>query len=209
VAHAISTLDGALDGLHNRDCDVLVVSLRFGIQEVLSLLQYARTTPELAGLPVVVVGDPDGPSRERLLLGGATAVVGAEDPDAAATKIRELYEDRIQHNGPARVVKGSFDELPAVELLRLLGAGRKSGRLQLRQHAHEGFLHMEHGKVVFAQLGPHAGEPALQALLQLRQADFQYDPDSLLLDVPQLDKDLEVLAKELAAPRRPASIPAA
>ncbi len=209
VAHAISTLDGALDGLHNRDCDVLVVSLRFGVQEVLSLMQYARTTPELAGLPVVVVGDPDAPSRERLMQGGASAVVGTDDPDAAAKKIRELYEDRIQHNGPARVVKGSFDELPAVELLKLLGTKRKSGRLQLRQNAHEGYLHMEHGKVVFAQLGTHAGEPALQALLQLRQADFQYDPDSLLLDVPQLNKDLEALAKELAAPRRPTSAPAA
>ena len=107
------------------------------------------------------------------------------------------------------MVKGSFDELPAVELLKLLGTGRKSGRLQLKQNAHEGFLYMEHGKVVFAQLGAHTGEPALQTLLQLRQADFQYDPDSLLLDVPQLDKDLEVLAKELAAPRRPTSAPAA
>lgn len=199
VAHAISTLDGALDGLQNRDYDVVVVSLRFGLQEVLSLLQYTRTTPELAGLPVLVVGDPDGPSRERLLQGGATAVVSADDPDVAAKKIRELYEERIQHNGPARVVRGSYDELPPAELLRLLGAGRKSGRLSLRHHQHQGYLQMEDGKAVFAQLGPQAGEPALQALLQLRQADFQYDPDSLLLEMPQFSKDLEALAKELAA----------
>jgi HD-GYP domain-containing protein (c-di-GMP phosphodiesterase class II) len=209
VAHAISTLDGALDGLTNRDCDVLVVSLRFGIQEVLSLLQYTRTTPELAGLPVIVVGDPDAPTKERLLQGGATVVMSGEDPDAAAKSIREHYEDRIQHNGPARVVRGSFDELPPVELLKLLGAGRKSGRLQLRQHAHEGFLYLEHGKVVAASLGTQLGEPALQGLLQLRQADFQYDPDALLLDVPQLSKDLEQLAKEAATPRRPTSAPAA
>ncbi|XXF75703.1 HD domain-containing phosphohydrolase [Myxococcaceae bacterium GXIMD 01537] len=210
VAYAISTLDGALDGLSNRDCDVLVVSLRFGAQEVLSLLQYTRTTPELAGLPVVVVGDPDGSTRERLMLGGATAVVGADDPDAAAKSIRELYEDRIRHNGPARPVRGSYDELPPVELLRLLGGGRKSGKLQLRQHSHEGYLHLEHGKVVFAQFGAHAGEQALQALLQLRQVDFQYDPDALLLDVPQLDRELDVLARELATPRRPSTaVPAA
>lgn len=209
VAHAISTLDGALDGLTHRDCDVLVVSLRFGIQEVLSLLQYTRTTPELAGLPVMVVGDPDGPSRERLMQGGATVVMSGEDPDAAAKTIRELYEDRIQHNGPARVVRGSFDEVPPVELLKLLGAGRKSGRLHLRQHAQEGFMYLERGKVVAASFGATLGEQALQALLQLRQADFQYDPDGLLLDVPQLDKDLELLAKEASAPRRSTSTPAA
>lgn len=209
VAYAISTLDGALDGLHNKDCDVLVVSLRFGLQEVLSLLQYTRTTPELAGLPVVVVGDPDAASKERLLQGGATAVMAPDDPDAAAKTIRKLYEERIQNNGPARVVRGSYDELQPVELLKVLGTGQKSGRLTLRYHNQEGYLHLERGKVVFAAMGPNAGEPALQALLQLRQADFQYDPDSLLLDVPQLDKDLEGLAQALSAPRRPSSAPAA
>lgn len=209
VAYAISTLDGALDGLHNRDCDVLVVSLRFGLQEVLSLLQYTRTTPELAGLPVLVVGDPDAASKERLLQGGATAVMAPDDPDAAAKAIRKLYEERIQHNGPARVVRGSYDELQPAELLKVLGTGQKSGRLTLRYHTQEGYLHLERGKVVFAAMGPNAGEPALQALLQLRQADFQYDPDSLLLDVPQLDKELEGLARDLSAPRRSTTAPAA
>jgi hypothetical protein len=41
----------------------------------------------------------------------------------------------------------------------------------------------------------------MQALLQLRQADFQYDPDSLLLDMPHLEKELEVVVKELSGRR--------
>jgi response regulator RpfG family c-di-GMP phosphodiesterase len=199
VAHALSTLEGAQDGLARQDCDVLVVSLRLGQQEVLELLQQARSMPETAGLPIAVVGEPDASTRERLMMGGATEVLAPGDKAVVAKAVRALFEDRVQHNGPGRVVRGSFDELPPRELLRTLGGGLKSGRLHLRQHTLEGYLHLERGRVVFASFGGHSGEPALQALLKLKQADFQYDPDALLLDVPQMDQDLQALAGAVSA----------
>lgn len=199
VAHALSTLEGAQDGLARQDCDVLVVSLRLGQQEVLELLQQARSMPETAGLPIAVVGEPDASTRERLMMGGATEVLAPGDKAVVARAVRALFEDRVQHNGPGRVVRGSFDELPPRELLRTLGGGLKSGRLHLRQHTLEGYLHLERGRVVFASFGGHSGEPALQALLRLKQADFQYDPDALLLDVPQMDQDLQALAGAVSA----------
>ncbi|OJH39912.1 hypothetical protein BON30_12560 [Cystobacter ferrugineus] len=55
--------------------------------------------------------------------------------------------------------------------------------------------------MVFASTAGQTGEPALQTLLGFTQADFRYDPDSLLLDVPQLDLELESLAQRLV-PRR-------
>ncbi|MFL5346766.1 MAG: HD domain-containing phosphohydrolase [Hyalangium sp.] len=197
VVYAFSSLDGALDGMSQRDCDVLVVSLRFGIQEVTTLLQYARSLPESGGLPIIVLGEPDNASRDRLLLAGATAVVSATDTDKAAETVRQLLEDRILHNGPARMVQGSYDELPQLELLKTLASGHKSGRLHLRHHSLEGSLHLEHGKVVFASYAGQSGEAAMQALLKLKQADFQFDPDSLLLEMPHLDKDLAAVTKEL------------
>lgn len=198
VAHALSTLDGALDGLARQDCDVLVVSLRLGQQEVMDLLEAVRSMPESAGLPIAVVGEPDAQARERLLMAGATAVLSASDKPEVARTVLALFQDRVQHNGPGRVVRGSFDELPPRDLLRTLGGGKKSGKLQLRHHTLEGSLHLERGRVVHAAFGGHAGEPALQALLKLKQADFVYDPDALLLDMPQLDQDLEALANALS-----------
>jgi response regulator RpfG family c-di-GMP phosphodiesterase len=198
VAHALSTLDGALDGLARQDCDVLVVSLRLGQQEVMDLLEAVRSTPESAGLPIAVVGEPDAQARERLLMAGATAVLSPSDKAEVARTVLTLFQDRVQHNGPGRVVRGSFDELPPKELLRTLGGGKKSGKLQLRSHTLEGSLHLERGRVVHAAFGGHAGEPALQALLKLKQADFVYDPDALLMDMPQLDQDLEALANALS-----------
>ncbi|MCY0996249.1 DUF4388 domain-containing protein [Myxococcus sp. MISCRS1] len=199
VAHALSTQEGAQDGLARQDCDVLVVSLRLGQQEVLDLLQQARSAPETAGLPIAVVGEPDAPTRERLMMGGATELLPPGDKSLVAKAVRALLEDRVLHNGPGRVVRGSFDELPPKELLRTLGSARKSGKLNLRQHTLEGSMHLESGRVVFASFGGHTGEPALQALLKLKQADFQYDPDALLLDVPQMDQDLQALAGGVSA----------
>ncbi len=193
VAHALSTLEGAQDGLAKQDCDVLAVSLRLGQQEVLDLLQQARSMPETAGLPIAVVGEPDAATRERLVMSGASAVLAPGDKSVLAKALSALLEDRVLHNGPGRVVRGSFDELPPKELLRTLAGGLKNGRLNLRQHTLEGYLHLERGRVVFASFGGHSGEPALQALLKLKQADFQYDPDALLLDVPQMDQDLQDL----------------
>lgn len=207
VVHALSSLDGAYDALGYQDCDVLVVGLKFGLDEVLGLLQAIRSSPEHAGLPVVVLGDPDAGTRERLMMGGASAVLPPTAPDEAAKTIRALYEDRIQHNGPARVVRGSLDELPAPQLFKLLAAGRKSGRLYLKQNAHEGYLHLEQGKLIYATVATQNGEQAMQTLLGFQQAEFRYDPDSLLLDTPQMEKDLEVIAQQVAMRRPTMSTP--
>jgi HD-GYP domain-containing protein (c-di-GMP phosphodiesterase class II)/DNA-binding response OmpR family regulator len=204
VAHALSMMEGAYDALANQECDVLAVGLTFRLPEVLLLLRATRTAAESAGLPVVVLGEPDEATREQLMMGGATAVVSPADPDEAARVIRALYDDRILHNGPARVVCGSLDEVPTPELLKVLGKAKKSGRLHLKHHAHEGFLHLEQGRAVFASFGGQLGAQAMQLLLGLSQADFRYEPDSLLLDVPQLDMDLEVLAQK-ATPRKAAA----
>ncbi|WNG25582.1 DUF4388 domain-containing protein [Cystobacter fuscus] len=201
VAYALSLLDGAYDALVHQECDVLVVGLKFGIDEVVALLQAVRASAEHAGLPVVVLGDPDPGLRERLMMCGATAVLPPTALAEAARTLKTLYEDRIRHNGPARVVRGGMDELPGPELFKCLGGGKKSGRLHLKYHVHEGFLHLEKGRVVFASAAGQSGEPALQTLLGFTQADFRYDPDSLLLDVPQLDVELESLAQRIV-PRR-------
>lgn len=202
VAYALATLEGAYDALLNRECDVLVVGLDLGLQEVQGLLQAVRSTPEHAGLPVVVVGKSDVQSRERLLTGGASAVVSPEELEETGRAIREQYDSRVLHNGPARVVKGSLDEIPWLELLKLLGSRRKSGRLNLKHGPHEGLIYVERGRIVSAAIAGQSGDTALQSMLGLKQADFQYDADELLLDVPQMDRDLEVLVRQLAG-RKP------
>jgi hypothetical protein len=116
-----------------------------------------------------------------------------------AFRVSELFQDRVTHGGPAHAVWGTFEELGTREVLRVLGDGRKSGRLTLRDEHAEGFLHLERGRVTYAALAERRGEDALGALLKVRSAEFNYEPDALLLEVPQLDTDVELVLRALEA----------
>jgi hypothetical protein len=43
------------------------------------------------------------------------------------------------------------------------------------------------------------GEPAITALLALKQAEFQYDPEAVMTEMPNADQDLELLSRKLGA----------
>jgi hypothetical protein len=52
---------------------------------------------------------------------------------------------------------------------------------------------------VFATFLDKKGEAAIQPLLTLPQADFAFDPEALLTEMPNADRDVEVLVRQLAA----------
>src|SRR5439155_26312494 len=135
---------------------------------------------------------------DRLVQAGTTNLIPTPiNPDQAAELIRGLYADRIQNGGPGHVVRGSYDELSALELAKILGRGRKSGRLQIRNGPHEGYLQMERGRIIFATFAGKLAEEAVNAVFASPQAEFSYEPESLPAELPHLDRDLEVLAKEI------------
>ena len=82
-------------------------------------------------------------------------------------------------------------------MIGILGSGQKSGRLLIRNGPQEGHLQLERGRVVYAQFGEKKGEPAISALLTVPQAEFQYDPESMLADMPNVDLNLDVIARQL------------
>lgn len=199
AVHTVSRLDGCAEALLSGEGDVLVVGLHFGVAEVLSVVQFLRTQPESAAIPVVVVGQPgDSQTKDRLVSGGVDLLIPLPfEPDEAGRAIAEQYAGRVQHGGPGHEVAGSFEEIPPGDLLRLLARGKKSGRLLVRNNAQEGQLFLERGRGVFATFMGQGGEAALKAMLTLPRADFVYEPEGLLVELPQLDKDLEVIARDL------------
>ncbi len=199
VVHTVARLEGVVDALLSGEADVLVIGLRFGINDLATLVQFVRAQPECAGLPVVVLGEPpDLPSRERLAQSGTSVTIPMPlDPDEAAKTIEQLYRQRIEEGGPGHVVGGSYDELPPLELLKLLGHGRKSGRLTVRNGTQDAHIYLERGRVVFAQYASQSGEAAIESVVGLTQAEFSYDPEAVLLELPHMDKDLEVIVRRL------------
>jgi HD-GYP domain-containing protein (c-di-GMP phosphodiesterase class II) len=199
VVQACSTLETVADAALAGDGDVWVLSAAFGPADLLDVVAHLRSQPALAGLPVVITGEPEAGLRERFLQAGVTVVVPAGNSTEVAFRVSELFQDRVAHGGPAHSVWGTFEELATRDVLRTLGAGRKSGRLTLRDDATEGFLQLERGRVTFAALDERRGEEALGALLKVHSAEFTYDADALLLEVPQLDTDVELVLRALEA----------
>jgi CheY-like chemotaxis protein len=199
VTQAVASIDGAIDACLAGEVDVLVIGLRFGMADVCGLIDLVRKQPANAALPVVVLGEPpDAMGKERLSQVGPSSVIQMPlDPDAAATTIQGIYRDRIINGGPGRVVRGSFDEIGPLPLLQLLGRSKKSGRVSFRADTSEGFLHFEKGKLVFATFNGELGEGALRTLARTEMAEFGYDPEALLLEMPQLDADAESMVSDL------------
>jgi response regulator RpfG family c-di-GMP phosphodiesterase len=199
VVQTVLKLDGVIDAVLSNEADTIVVGLGYGVGDITALSQFVRARPESASVPVLVVGDPTDPaSRERILQSGVSGYVPLPlSPDDAARTIRAAYDDRVEHGGLGRVVRGNFDELAATELAKLLGMARKSGRLSVRSGSQEGFLQLERGRVVFATLADKKGDDAIAPLFTLPQADFQFDPEALLSDMPNADRDLELVARKL------------
>lgn len=201
VASTLSTMDGAADAAVAGEADVVVVGLRFGLRDILGLVEVLRSQPATTSLPVVVLGQPqDASGKMALAQAGVVEVLPMPlQPEAAAQTIANLYNDRILNGAPARVVHGSLDEMSQGDLLALLGKAKKSGRLVLRSEGREGFYQFEQGKIVYANFNGEGGAAAARALFALRDADFSFDPDSLLLDMPQLDSDVEGMLRDLAS----------
>lgn len=200
VVQSVIKLDGLIDAVLANEADTLVVGLGYGVGDITALVQFVRARPESASLPVLLLGDPTDPaSRERLVQAGVTGFIPLPlVPDEAATTIRAAYHDRIEHGGMGHVVRGSFDELAALELSKVLGNSRKSGRLTVRNGPQEGYLQFERGCIIYAHFADKKGEPAIQPLLSLPQADFAFDPEAMLSEMPNVEKDFDVVARQLA-----------
>lgn len=205
--HTVLKLEGVVDAIVAGEADAIVVSVSYGVDDVLALLGYMRARPQSAAVPVIVLGAPvEQHSRERLQQAGVTALVAhPTEAHAAATQVYQLLEDRIEHGAPAHVVRASFDELPFAKLIALLAQGRKSGRLQVRAGSFDGALQLERGRLIDASFGGRHGEQAVRAIASLPHAEFSYDPEAVPTELPQLEIDLEVIARELAA-AQPAAV---
>lgn len=200
VVQGLARVDAAQDAMLAGDVDLLVLGLSLGVEPVAAVTKWLRARSATGPLPVLVIGEPTDPAaKEALVSAGVTAFVStAQDSEATARTVHAALIDRAEHGAAGRVVYGSFDELSAGEVVRLLAEKRKSGRLTVRWDTHEGWLQLERGRVIGAAYDGERGEAALGPVLSATQAEFQLDPDALPMDLPNVDVALEVLARQLA-----------
>jgi hypothetical protein len=69
----------------------------------------------------------------------------------------------------------------------------------VRNGPQEGYLQLERGLVIYAAFADKKGDAAIQPLLTIPQADFAFDPEALLTDMPNVEKDIDLVARQLGA----------
>ncbi|HZQ36914.1 MAG TPA: DUF4388 domain-containing protein [Dehalococcoidia bacterium] len=74
------------------------------------------------------------------------------------------------------VLTGSVTQLPLLDILRMLIAGRQTGRLELAEGIDVGGIYLRDGAVVHAVAGPRTGEPAIFTMLDWVKANFRFEP---------------------------------
>lgn len=71
-------------------------------------------------------------------------------------------------------LRGSLAQLPLPEVLKLLASGGQNGRLELKDGANRGEIHLQDGQVIDAETGGSTGEAAFWVLVGWLRGDFDF-----------------------------------
>jgi hypothetical protein len=75
------------------------------------------------------------------------------------------------------VLKGNLAQLSLLDIIKMLNAGRRTGRLDIYQGSKTGEIYLQHGSLVHAVTGTQLGEAGLYTLLGWLEGNFSFTPD--------------------------------
>lgn len=75
------------------------------------------------------------------------------------------------------VLTGNLEQLPLIDVLKMLSSSQRTGHLKLSQEGREGEIYLERGSLVHAATGAMMGERAVYAMMSWMQGDFSFYPD--------------------------------
>lgn len=145
--------------------------------ELLRALRDNETTRDVPFFFVARASDTASIDR-GFSLGAQDYIVKPTSGDVLAGKLRRLSAaaPRARREMSAGVA-GSLSEMGLPDLVQILGAGRKSGRLELSSGEHAGEVHFKDGSIVHATFDDTLqGDDAFFELLALSSGSFELDP---------------------------------
>ena len=77
----------------------------------------------------------------------------------------------------AEVLKGDLAQLSLLDILKMLSAGQRSGRLDIHQGAKSGEIYLQNGTLIHAVSGAHLGEQVVYTLMGWLEGDFSFMKD--------------------------------
>ena len=74
-------------------------------------------------------------------------------------------------------LKGNVDQLPLLQVLRLLNSNGRTGRIALNDGSHSASIYLRLGSIVHAEIGDEQGLEAVYTLVGWLHGDFSFVPD--------------------------------
>lgn len=145
--------------------------------DLLRRLRESETTRDIPFFFVARASDTASIDR-GFSLGAQDYVVKPTSGDVLAGKLRRLTAQSPRSmRRPSAGVAGSLSEMGLPDLVQILGAGQKNGRLALKSGEHAGEVHFNSGRIVHAIFDDTlVGEDAFYELLELSSGSFELDP---------------------------------
>jgi len=92
----------------------------------------------------------------------------------------------------AEGLRGNLKQLPLLDIIRMLSAGSRTGRLDISQTGKSGEIYLEGGSILHAVTGTQIGEKGVYTLMGWQEGDFIFTPD-----VPAPDRSIDVATEQL------------
>jgi hypothetical protein len=92
----------------------------------------------------------------------------------------------------AEVLRGNLAQLSLLDILRMLSAGNRSGRLDIRQGSKVGEIYLDRGSIVHAVTGTQIGDKGVYTLMGWLEGDFSFSPD-----IPAPERSIAVTTEQL------------
>jgi response regulator RpfG family c-di-GMP phosphodiesterase len=140
-----------------------------------------------------LTSDARSESVERgLEMGAVDYVVKPYAVEVFLAKVRRHLDTRAVAGAGGKTIRGSLDEMPFAEILRILCEASRSGKVHVKGHRKEGDVFLAGGKILHATFGPAVGAEAFTAISSIKAGEFTYDPE-----VTSLERTIDLDSNDL------------
>ena len=190
VTHAA---DGgkALEVAVLRHPDVILYDEQCPQIEAKNFTQILGSNPRTADIPVVLT--THGGDLERLRSWREGFLKKPYNLDEVLSRIDHIcrrVEAARSLKGDAREIEGGLSQLPLADLLQILSANKRTGRLVIVNGQERGEIGLSAGRPVNAREGEVEGEKALFRLLSWKEGSFAFNPGPAPTRV-KIDRSME------------------
>ncbi len=151
----------ALEQAHEGILDLVVCVERLKGLDVFDLLAIKSEQRDLSDIPVVVISTSGRRKLECFKLGCDDFIQLPVDEPELIFRICAVLR-RTMKSG----LSGSFEHVTFVDLVQMLVAARRDGRLEIEAEEVAGTLYLSEGQVIHALCGKQDGEDAFLSLLR-------------------------------------------